>query len=287
MQDTDVFQKVIQAVPEVHPFLFRGSKTYDFFEEAVLASAASVFGSNGVQNSSLFDQVQISLPYVEMGAINSTHLFGLDELILFAFYASQRKNVQKVADIGANIGLHSMVLSKLGFDVKCFEPDEKHIEIMKQNFTNNNVSNVEINQRAVSNRKGKAKFVRVVGNTTGSHLEGAKDSYGDLEHFEVEVEDFRNIIDWADFLKIDVEGHEATLICNTVKDHWAGVDAVLEIGNLENAVKIFNHGQKHGINFFCQKIGWQIAQDVTDLPASHKEGSVYVSLRGKMPWPGN
>ena len=114
---------------------------------------------------------------------------------------------------------------------------------MKQNFTNNNVSNVEINQRAVSNRKGKAKFVRVVGNTTGSHLEGAKDSYGDLEHFEVEVEDFRKIIDWADFLKIDVEGHEATLICSTVKDHWAGVDAVLEIGNMENAAKIFNHGQ--------------------------------------------
>ena len=58
--------------------------------------------------------------------------------------------------------------------------------------------------------KGKAKSVRVVGNTTGSHFRGRKRFYGDLEHFEVEVEDFRNIIDWADFLKIDVEGHEAT-----------------------------------------------------------------------------
>ena len=62
---------------------------------------------------------------------------------------------------------------------------------------------------------------------------------------------------------------------------------MLEIGNLENAAKIFNHGQKHGINYFCQKIGWQLAKDVTDLPASHKEGSVYISLREKMPWPGN
>ncbi len=69
-------------------------------------------------------------PYFKMGKISSYHLLGLDELIIFAFYKHlKNKKVKKVADLGANIGMHSLVLDRLGYKVKSFEPDIKHISL--------------------------------------------------------------------------------------------------------------------------------------------------------------
>ena len=47
---------------------------------------------------------------------------------MFAFYYRNREFHKKVADIGANIGLHSIVLSKCGFEVE----DTNLIHLMPQ-----------------------------------------------------------------------------------------------------------------------------------------------------------
>src|SRR5258708_2926961 len=65
----------------------------------------------------------LSLPYTKMGAIDSVDLFGLDELIIFSFYRANRARYRRVLDIGANLGLHSIVMARCGFQVKAFEPD--------------------------------------------------------------------------------------------------------------------------------------------------------------------
>src|SRR5947207_6307227 len=116
----------------------------------------------------------LTLPYRRMGAIDSIDLFGLDELIIFAFYWANRARYRRSVDIGANIGLHSIVMARCGFAVRAFEPDPVHIEMLRANLALNGVSGVEVVEAAVSDRNGTTEFVRVKGNTTGSHLSGAK-----------------------------------------------------------------------------------------------------------------
>ena len=76
----------------------------------------------------------ISLPYQKMGAIDSIDLFGLDELLIFAFYYRNRGRYSRAADIGANIGLHSIVLSMCGCEVEAYEPDPAHCEKLLRNL---------------------------------------------------------------------------------------------------------------------------------------------------------
>src|SRR5258708_26318949 len=125
---------------------------------------------------------RIVLPYQRMGAIDSLCLFGLDRLLVFAFYYRARGNYRRAADIGANLGLHSIVMAKSGIAVDAFEPDPIHFKLLKRNLSLNGISNCLPHEAAVSDHPGQMEFVRVLGNTTGSHLAGSKlNPYGDLE----------------------------------------------------------------------------------------------------------
>lgn len=55
---------------------------------------------------------KLVFPYHEMGAVDSLDLFGLVELVIFGFYWANRNRYRPVLDAGANIGLHSITLSR-------------------------------------------------------------------------------------------------------------------------------------------------------------------------------
>jgi FkbM family methyltransferase len=226
----------------------------------------------------------ISLPYTKMGAIDSLDLFGLDELIIFAFYHANRARYRCALDIGANLGLHSIIMARCGFSVRAFEPDPWHFGILEENLAANGASTVEAVAAAVSTKDGEAHFVRVLGNTTGSHLAGSKDSYGDKEHFAVPTRAVAPLFAWANFAKIDAEGHEKELLLTTTRESMQTLDVMVEIGNASNAEAIFKHFQKIGLGMFAQKIGWKRVEALSDLPTSHREGSLFVSAKPAMPW---
>ncbi|HSX37761.1 MAG TPA: FkbM family methyltransferase [Chlamydiales bacterium] len=223
-------------------------------------------------------------PYFRMGAVDSIDLFGLDELILFSFYWVNRKRYKKALDIGANIGLHTTVLSKCGYQVRSFEPDPIHFAKLLEILDANNIKDVDARQAAVSHRSGEAEFVRVLGNTTSSHLAGCKQPYGDLERFPVPLFDIRTLIREADLIKMDVEGHEAALIAATVSEDWNCTDAVIEVGASDKAESIFAHLQKIGVHAFAQKIGWEPVKKLEDMPFSYKDGSLFISKKPSMSW---
>ena len=155
----------------------------------------------------------ILLPYEKMGTIDSIDLFGLDELLMFTFYLRNRGRYHKAADIGANIGLHSILLSRMGCKVESYEPDPQHYEKLQRNLALNDITTATVHQAAVSDHSGNMQFVRVLGNTTSSHLAGSKaNPYGELERFDVSVTDIRKIAERVDLLKIDAEGHEAVIL---------------------------------------------------------------------------
>ena len=227
----------------------------------------------------------LHFPYREMGAINTIHLFGLDELIIFSYYWANKSRYKNVADLGANIGLHSLIMDRCGFSINSFEPDPIHVGVFQENIVNNKSVNITINQKAISDKSDTVEFIRVLGNTTGSHLAGAKeDPYGELETFTVETSDINAVLLNNDFVKMDIEGQEATAILSTKKDTWANVEMILEVGTEKNAKIIFEYLNEINVNMFSQKTGWNKVSDLTDVPTSYKEGSLFLSVADEMSW---
>lgn len=228
---------------------------------------------------------EIIVPYHNMGAIDSLDLFGLNELILFSFYWVNRHRYRRALDIGANIGLHAILLSRCGLDVRAFEPDPQHAELLRRNLSLNRCVGVEVRTAAVSSRAGTREFIRVLGNTTGNHLAGSKPNpYGPLERFPVAVEPIGSIIEWADFLKVDAEGHEKEILLATTREHWQTREAVVEVGTPDNAAALYEHFRALGVILFAQKGGWQPVRTIEEMPMSHHDGSLFISTKPQMPW---
>lgn len=229
---------------------------------------------------------ELSIKKTTFGSIHSSHLFGLDELIVFSWYALNSRKYRHVLDLGANIGVHSVVMSKLGFSVTAYEPDPHHLEIFAGSIITNDCQDIELRPRAIGVQNGVFNFTRVLGNTTGSHLSGSKrEPYGDLEIIEVEVDAIQKVIDEGyDFIKMDVEGFEAKLITALSATNFNQLEIMMEIGTSENAKIIFNQLSRLKVNAFSQKNNWGKVTLLDDLPTSHREGSVFISRSDLMNW---
>lgn len=218
--------------------------------------------------------------------ISSVELFGLDEMIIFAFYWANRSRYQTVVDLGANLGLHSIVLARMGFSVKAYEPDPVHLRHLKTHLEMNRLStSVMVHEAAVTVNSGNVEFLRVLGNTTGSHVLGAKNApYGAIEQFNVKAVSIGGAIEGADLVKMDVEGSEAELLTALRAGELQSTDIICEVGSEENAEAIWNHFANSPVKMYSQKLGWSAARSYHDLPAHHSEGSLFLSTKGHMPW---
>ena len=116
-----------------------------------------------------------------------------------------------VIDIGAHVGYYTLLASMLAGEtgsVWAFEPEPTNAEFLRQHMYLNHCSNVHVEEVAVSNSSGRARFLCGKGSGTG-HL----DKSGDMEVRTVRLADFcaaRGIRPSA--LKIDVEGAEAEVL---------------------------------------------------------------------------
>lgn len=283
MNTTLSLDTILETLIENKDYHIPGKKLYSLLKLLARNEVESIYKAN--DGSFKFKWLgEIKLPYYSMGNVSSVNLFDLDELIIFCFYWLNRNSYKKVIDIGANIGLHSIVLSKLGYEVHAYEPERDHFFNLEKNLSLNEVK-VKAKQVAISNKMGEATFIKVLGNTTGSHIYGAKPNpYGKLEHVKVPLEAFNEITKETDLIKMDVEGHEAEILLSTSEDNWAKVDAIIEIASEQNAGKVYQHFQDMRINLFSQKTGWEKVSKITDMPMSYKEGSIFLSAKSSMPW---
>ena len=108
MNFNDIFEE-IKSSPEKHP---RDNTEYKRLEYELLELVQKSGFISGGSSKDIFGPFgEISFPYLKMGAIDSLDLFGLDEVIIFSYYYNNRHRYKKVSDIGANIGLHSLLMS--------------------------------------------------------------------------------------------------------------------------------------------------------------------------------
>ena len=121
-------------------------------------------------------------------------------------------------DIGANVGHHSIFLSKFASQVLAFEPYPKVNMQFKQQIAHNNISNIQIFETGLSDRRETLNYYAPTGNNEGigsfdeSSVGKGNTSYGKLELQEgdqvIESDSWKNI----KLIKIDVEGFEKKVI---------------------------------------------------------------------------
>lgn len=123
-----------------------------------------------------------------------------------------------VFDLGGYHGLYSILASKKIGDlgkVYCFEPDPNNFEICKRNIENNNLKNIILINKAVSDHSGSNLFFkrghgsRIVDSSFKTNTKGAmcKIESISLSDF-IKKEDLKRI----DFIKADIEGSEVELV---------------------------------------------------------------------------
>ena len=271
--------KELNEIAKLKNFSYK-NKFFKKLKKKVIFSIKKNFNSK-YKKINLTNKINIFHPKVSFGNISSLNLLEIDELLIFKFYLRNYSNYKKIIDIGANIGLHSIINSKLGLKVESYEPDPWHFKLMRENIEKNKVKKIKIIKAAVSNKFKLAHFTRVLGNTTGSHLTGAKkEVYNETEKFTVRVVPISQILKKEKCLvKIDAEGEEARILNSLKKKHLIGNDFICEVGSKDNAKIIYQKLKKEKINSYAQKINFKKVKKLSDIPTSYKEGSLFISSK--------
>jgi len=132
---------------------------------------------------------------------------------LAALIARQVPRNSTVIDVGANIGLSTILLARLTERVIAFEPSPPNVAFLRRNLERNGITNVEVHAAAVSNEPGTLRF-HVAQFGAGSHVVAAGHvSGGTIPTVEVPAVTLDGIdLSTIAFVKIDAEGHEPDVL---------------------------------------------------------------------------
>lgn len=114
-----------------------------------------------------------------------------------------------VYDIGAHVGFYTLLASVLvgpTGKVLAFEPNPRNLSYLKAHLEINNIGNVLIFEKAVSNKTGTSHFEAGGGHSSMGHLAES----GELQVETVALDELvaSNGIPLPNYIKIDVEGAE-------------------------------------------------------------------------------
>lgn len=120
-------------------------------------------------------------------------------------------------DIGANVGYYTLLFSTLSKNgrIHSFEPIPLCHHLLSANILLNNLNNIRVNNFALSNYSGVAKFSVSQKWETSSFIHTERDPLEKIIQVEVRrLDDYviDNSIERIDFMKIDVEGAEKLVL---------------------------------------------------------------------------
>lgn len=275
----NVIEKIIDEIPHITSHYGMNDSMSEILADTVAAYMETV-DSPELDFSFLKGMIW---ERVALGNVSSYDILNYNELVLFKFYELNTDRYKKIMDMGANAGLHTIICSRLGYDVLSVEPNPVNYEMLKSNCEKNSIT-PNLLTKAVSDIEEEVEFVHLEGNFTGSHIKGAKDYYGGAKVFKVQTVRYEDTGFDADLIKMDIEGSESRVIKAMPAEIWQKTDALIEIHDEANRSAIYEHFRSIGINMFPQKIQWKKAENGDDLPKIYSEGVLFVSASERMPW---
>lgn len=188
-------------------------------------------------------------------------------------------------DIGANIGVITLIAANLltEGDVHAFEPSNHHLEKLHRNLEVNDFQNVKVNPFGLSDENAvhelylpneKEDRIRNTGRATVNEIQ-AEDEEFKKEEIETRCLDSyvqEQNVNRIDFLKIDVEGEELSVLrggADTIKEYQPRVTMELNRHHLDRAGvspgDVLEYWNKH--NYSVYRIGY----DGEVIPISNAE----------------
>lgn len=157
-------------------------------------------------------------------------------------------------DIGAHTGYYSLIAGKIvgrRGKVFAFEPEKNNISFLEDNIKRNGLKNVEVVDKAVSDRNGEVKFYRSL-DSSGDHSlvrnTGVFEKVGSvsLDSFCASRRAYPNV------LKVDVEGAELLVLrgARRVLKNKSLRDVFIEISNVSVGLKIAKLLRDSGFELF-------------------------------------
>ena len=162
---------------------------------------------------------------------NSHRIF--NEMWIYECYNPKGFKIKEgdtVIDIGANCGyfsLYAATKNKTG-KIYAFEPVAENFKILKKNVENNQIKNIVLINKAVSNKTGESKiFINEDCDWSHSTFKNIAGSKKNEKIKTISFKDFikNNKIVHINFLKIDCEGSEYEIIYG-IKDFLKNIDKI-------------------------------------------------------------
>lgn len=142
-----------------------------------------------------------------------------------------------VVDIGAHIGVFAVRAARLAHSgrVYAYEPSSNNFAILAENRQLNGASNLQIDNRAISDRRGKMALYMPGGNgALGSLLQETNSPKEMVEATTLTDIIAEHSIERIDYLKVDVEGSEYDILFHCLEETLARVrGAVIEYHEFE------------------------------------------------------
>lgn len=119
----------------------------------------------------------------------------------------------RFVDVGANIGLSTILMARLADTVFAFEASPKNAIFLRKNLELNRIGNVRVHVNAASHEAGSVR-IHEAGFGAGSHVVSSGHvAAHELSTVEVECLTLDSLdLPRIDFVKIDAEGHEPNVL---------------------------------------------------------------------------
>lgn len=196
----------------------------------------------------IYNEIDISNGIANNGCVekNETEL-----VVKIINYLLENKDNIVVYDAGANTGYYGIVAVTVGngrVKVFSFEPIKEHVDIMRESLKLNNLENkITVFPMALSNEDGESSiFLSGTGSTiVKGFMNVAEDNQRNVAVKKLDGLILANNMDLPDFIKIDIEGAEYSMLCGS-KEAIAKSRPIIFveiIAHAQNGKQVFNNTQ--------------------------------------------
>ena len=140
-------------------------------------------------------------------------------------------------DIGANVGIFSLMASQVFNDVYSFEPMKENYELLENNLKINQISNVYLYNHALGKAESFGELITNNFNNGGTSVQVLKKKNKDtIKILALDQFNFKNV----DLIKIDVEGSELEVLegLKKIKDKFCPTFFIEISSSMDNVRKI-------------------------------------------------